>query len=185
MWVEITAGAGGGEANLGANVGIFSRLASDKGILTISFDNDAATVEKNYLECVARGEPNILPLVVDLSNPSPGIGWENKERMSFIERGPAEAVMALALVHHLAISNNLSLGHIAWFLAKICRSLIIEFVPKNDSQVQRLLASREDIFPDYTRQAFEKEFSRCFTIEDSADIRESQRILYLMHRAQK
>ena len=93
--------------------------------------------------------------------------------------------MALALVHHLAISNNLPLGHIASFLAKICRSLIIEFVPKNDSQVQRLHASREDIFPDYTRQAIENEFSRCFTIENSVDIRESQRILYLMRRAQK
>jgi len=168
--------------DLGANVGIFSRLATDRGIPTVSFDVDPAAVEKNYLDSVARGDTSILPLVIDLTNPSPGIGWENKERMSLKERGPADAVLALALVHHLAISNNLPFGKIAEFLSRICTSLIIEFAPKTDSQVQRLLATREDIFPDYTRQAFEQEFSRYFTIDESADIRESQRTLYLMRR---
>ena len=171
--------------DLGANVGIFSRLASDRGIPTISFDVDPAAVEKNYLDCVARGDKSILPLVIDLTNPSPAIGWENKERMSLKERGPADAVLALALVHHLAISNNVPLSRIAGFFSDICHWLIIEFVPKADSQVQRLLATREDIFPDYTRQAFEQEFSRYFTIADSADIRESQRTLYLMRRIQR
>jgi hypothetical protein len=166
--------------DLGANVGTFSRLASDRGIPTISFDIDPAAVEKNYQDCIDRAEANILPLVVDLANPSPGIGWENKERMSFQERGPAEVVLALALVHHLAISNNVPLSKIARFLAGICRWLIIEFVPKTDSQVQRLLATREDIFADYTRQAFEHEFSECFALDDSINIRESQRTLYLM-----
>jgi len=171
--------------DLGANVGTFSRLAADRGILTISFDIDPAAVEKNYLDCVARVDTSILPLVADLTNPSPGTGWENKERMSLKERGPADAVLALALVHHLAISNNVPLSRIAGFLSDICRWLIIEFVPKDDSQVQRLLATREDIFPDYTRQAFEQEFGCHFTVEDSADIRESQRTLYLMRRAQR
>ncbi|GAI82895.1 unnamed protein product, partial [marine sediment metagenome] len=93
--------------DLGANVGIFSRIASDKGIQTISFDIDPAAVEKNYLECVERNETNILPLLLDLTNPSPGIGWENQERTSLLERGSADTVLALALIHHLAISNNL------------------------------------------------------------------------------
>ena len=171
--------------DLGANVGIFSRLASDRGIPTVSFDVDPAAVEKNYLDCVASGDSNILPLVIDLTNPSPGIGWENKERMSLKERGPADAVLALALVHHLAISNNVPLSKIAGFLSDIGHCLIVEFIPKTDSQVQRLLATREDIFPDYTRQAFEQEFSRHFTIVDYADIRESQRTLYLMRRVQR
>jgi len=171
--------------DLGANVGIFSRFASDRGIPTVSFDADPAAVEKNYLDCVARGDTNTLPLVIDLTNPSPGIGWENKERMSLKERGPADAVLALALVHHLAISNNVPLSKIAGFLSDISHWLVIEFVPKSDSQVQRLLATREDIFPDYTRQAFEREFSRYFTTDDSADIRESQRALYLMRRLQR
>lgn len=168
--------------DLGANVGIFSRLASDQGIPTISCDVDPAAVEKNYLDCIANNETNILPLVIDLTNPSPGIGWENKERMSLKERGPADTVLALALVHHLAISNNVPLSRIAGFLSDISHWLIIEFVPKSDSQVQRLLATREDIFPDYNRQAFEQEFSRYFTIDDSTDIQESLRTLYLMRR---
>lgn len=171
--------------DLGGNVGIFSRLTSDRGIPTVSFDIDPAAVEKSYLECRSKGETCILPLVVDLTNPSPGIGWENKERMSLMERGPADTALALALIHHLAISNNLPLGHIARFLANICRSLIIEFIPKTDSQVQRLLATREDIFPDYTQQLFEAEFSRYFSIEDSAGISESQRTLYLMRHIER
>lgn len=166
--------------DLGANVGMFSRLASDRGILTVAFDSDPAAVEKNYLECAARGETNILPLLVDLTNPSPSIGWENQERISLVERGPADTVLALALVHHIAISNNVPLAKIAQFLSNICSSLIIEFVPKTDSQVQRLLSTREDIFPDYTQAAFEHEFGKYFAIHSSLRIRDSERTLYLM-----
>jgi ribosomal protein L11 methylase PrmA len=168
--------------DLGANVGVFSRIASDKGIPTVSFDIDSAAVENNYLECVRREETNILPLVLDLTNPSPGIGWGNEERLSLAERGPTDCVLALALVHHLVVSNNVPFNRIAGFLGDICRSLIIEFVPKSDSQVQRLLATREDIFPDYTQQCFENEFKKHFKIESSAGIRDSQRTLYLMRK---
>jgi ribosomal protein L11 methylase PrmA len=171
--------------DLGANIGMFSRLASDRGIPTVSFDLDPAAVEKNYRDCVASGDTCVLPLVTDLANPSPSIGWENKERMSLRERGPADAVLALALVHHLAISNNIPLSRIAGFLSDICRWLIIEFVPKSDSQVRRLLATREDVFPAYTSHAFEQEFNRHFTVEDSSTISDSQRVLYLMRRVQR
>jgi len=168
--------------DLGANVGMFSRIASDRGIQTISFDIDPAAVEKNYLECVRKGETNILPLLLDLTNPSPGIGWQNQERTSLLERGPTDAVFALALIHHLAISNNLPFDKIASFLSKVCNSLIIEFVPKNDSQVQRLLSTREDIFLDYTQRAFESEFKKYFRIQNSVKIKESKRNLYLMEK---
>jgi hypothetical protein len=168
--------------DLGANVGMFSRIASGKGIETISFDIDPAAVEKNYLECVAKSETNLLPLLLDLTNPSPSIGWENQERMSIMERGPADTVLALALVHHLAISNNVPLAKLAHFFSKICSSLIIEFAPKDDSQVQRLLSTREDIFPDYTQQCFEQEFGEYFMIQNSVRIRDSLRTLYLMRR---
>ncbi len=166
--------------DLGANTGLFSRIASNRGIQTISFDMDPACVEINYLTAVGNGETNILPLVLDLTNPSPGIGWENRERMSFFERGHADTVFALALIHHLAISNNLPLDRIASFLKRICSSLIIEFVPKSDSNVQRLLATRMDIFPNYTKEAFESEFSKLFSVETSIDIKNSERTLYLM-----
>jgi hypothetical protein len=123
-------------------------------------------------------------LLLDLTNPSPSIGWENQERMSLAERGPADVVMALALIHHLAISNNVPLGRIASFLSRICNWLIIEFVPKCDSQVQRLLATRDDIFTDYTQAAFEREFGEYFVMEDSVIIKGSERVLYLMRGKQ-
>lgn len=171
--------------DLGANVGVFSRIASDRGIMTISFDMDPAAIERSYLECVAKGENRILPLVIDLTNPSPGIGWSNEERASLLERGPADMVLALALIHHLAISNNVPLGMIADFLSRVCRSTVIEFVPKSDSQVRRLLATRKDIFADYDQHSFEKEFQERFTVETSTRIRGSERTLYLMSRKSK
>ena len=171
--------------DLGANTGYFSRISSGKGIQTISFDFDAAAVEKNYRSCCEEGETKILPLLLDLSNPSPGVGWENQERMSLLERGPVDAVLALALVHHLGISKNLPLNRIAEFFADICNTLIIEFVPKSDSQAQRLLATREDIFPNYTQAAFEAEFDQYFFMPNSVRIKDSKRTLYLMQRRVK
>jgi len=168
--------------DLGANTGIFSQISADKGISTISFDLDPAVVEKNYLRCIKIGEKNILPLIIDITNPSPAIGWENKERLSLIERGPADAVLALAILHHLAISNNLPFDKIAHFFNKICNYLIIEFIPKDDSQIQKLLLNREDVFPNYTKQNFEHEFSKYFIIKKSFKIKDSKRILYLMQK---
>jgi hypothetical protein len=168
--------------DLGANVGTFSQIASGLGIKTISFDNDYQSVERNYSECVKRKEGNILPLIIDLTNPSPSIGWNQQERLSFFDRGPAQAVLALALIHHLCISNNVPLRKAAEFFRNVGHSLIIEFVPKEDSQVQRLLASREDIFTDYSQTIFEKEFTQFFEIEESMKFEDSERILYLMRR---
>jgi len=99
-----------------------------------------------------------------------------------MERGNADTVFALALIHHLSISNNLPLNRIARFFSRICKSLIIEFIPKSDSQVLRLLSTREDIFPDYTQQVFESEFKKYFLIQNSIRIRDSKRTLYLMQK---
>ena len=166
--------------DLGANTGVFSRLASQRGIQTVAFDVDFIAVELNYRECLDKNEKHLLPLVLDLTNPTPAIGWENRERKSLLERGPADAVLALALLHHLAISNNLPFPKIAEFLSRVCRWLVIEFVPKTDSQVQRLLATREDIFDHYTQSDFEAQFSRSFLIVKVAPIQGTERILYLM-----
>ena len=168
--------------DLGANDGTFSRLASDKGIFTISFDIDPAAVEQNYQRIKTEKEQNIVPLILDLTNPSPAIGWHNRERESFIERAPADLVLALALIHHLAISNNVPLPQLADFFADAGNWLVIEFVPKSDSQVQKLLASRKDIFPNYTREAFEEAFAERFTIHEKTAVHESERFLYLMEK---
>ena len=168
--------------DMGANTGVFSRLACDRGAHTVAFDIDPAAVEQHYLQCRRNDSNNLLPLIIDLTNPSPGIGWQNRERDSLRDRSPVDAVLALALIHHLAISNNLPLAKIADFFAELCHWLIIEFVPKDDSQVQKLLATREDIFPQYTPEAFEKVFSQRFTIHDSAEITNTSRVLYLMEK---
>jgi ribosomal protein L11 methylase PrmA len=168
--------------DIGSNTGVFSRIAASKGMLTISMDVDPLCVEMNYKDCVQRNETNILPLLIDINNPSPNIGWQNQERVSLLERGPAGTVLALALIHHLAISNNVPLGAVADMFSQIGTWLVIEFVPKQDSQVQRLLSTREDIFPNYTQAHFESAFLKYFSIQKSEKIQHSERILYLMKR---
>jgi ribosomal protein L11 methylase PrmA len=168
--------------DLGANTGRFSRLASQRGIQTIAFDMDPAAVDKNYAESVRGRETHLLPLVLDLTNPSSGIGWAGEERLSLQARGPADLVLALALIHHLAIGNNVPLDRIAALLSAFGRALVIEFVPKSDSQVQRLLASREDVFPTYAQDVFEAAFARYFDTLEVARIPGTERTLYLMQQ---
>ena len=166
--------------DIGGNVGIFSRISSDKEIFTVCFDIDPVAIEKNYLECKEKNEKYLLPLLLDLTNPSPDIGWQNMERDSFLTRGPADLVFALALIHHLAISNNVPFELISEFFSRNCRNLIIEFVPKTDTQVKRLLSSREDIFSEYDYEHFEKEFEKLFIIIEKKEIKDSERIIYYM-----
>ena len=168
--------------DLGANNGVFSRLASDQETFTVSFDIDPAAVEQNYRQVKSAKEENLLPLVLDLTNPSPALGWHNKERDSFTDRAPADMVFALALIHHLAISNNLPLQQLADFFSDTGKWLIIEFVPKSDSQVKKLLQSREDIFDEYTLEDFERVFASRFNIQKKISINESERHLYLMEK---
>ena len=168
--------------DLGANTGLYSRMASTLGVPTIAFDIDPGAVERNYLQVKGEKRAKLLPLVLDLTNPSPGLGWEHAERESLMARGPAGAVLALALIHHLAIANNLPLAKTAAFFAALSRWLVIEFVPKSDSQVQRLLASREDIFREYTRTGFEQAYRRFYDIRAAEKIPESKRVLYWMER---
>ncbi len=168
--------------DLGANTGFFSRVASDKGIYSVAFDIDPLAVEQAWLDVKAKKEKNLLPLVLDLTNPSPAIGWSNQERSSFLERGPVDCVMALALIHHLAISNNVPLVTLAEFFAAAGKWLIIEFVPKENSQVLRLLSTREDIFPEYNPEGFEKAFGTCFHQRSKEPIPGSKRLLYLLER---
>jgi hypothetical protein len=168
--------------DLGANNGYFSRVASERDLFTVAADIDPAAVELNWRSCRRGAETHLLPLLVDLTNPSPALGWAHRERESLLDRGPAGTVIALALIHHLAISNNVPLERLAAFFAAAGGYLVIEFVPKSDSQVQRLLATREDVFPDYCREGFETAFGEHFEIIEKKDIAGSERTLYLMRR---
>ena len=167
-------------ADFGANTGRFSRIAMSEGYHVLSFDVDEVAVEKNYRQMRSEAEAEITPLLQDITNPTPGIGWMSNEREGLIQRTSVDLGMALALIHHIAISNNVPLERCAGFFHALCDHLIIEFVPKADSQVKRLLATREDIFPDYTKEGFETAFGQYFTIEETVSIPESERFLYLM-----
>lgn len=171
-----------GVLDVGGNTGLFSRIASELNIPTVSSDIDPAAVEKNYRQCRETNDTQLTPLVLDLTNPSPGMGWHLAERSNFFERMSADTIMALALIHHLAINNNVPLERIASFFAAHCEHLIIEFVPKGDSQVDRLLSTREDIFPNYTAEGFEKAFGQCFEIVKAEPIAGSKRTLYHLTR---
>jgi hypothetical protein len=166
--------------DLGANTGQFSKLAARHGAEVVACDADVACIELLYREARNQNLSTILPLVFDLSNPSPAIGWANEERLTLQERGPADLIMALALVHHLAIGNNVPLPSLASYFARLGRRAIVEFVPKSDPMVRHMLASREDVFTDYTVDGFERSLAGRFTIDERVTLSPSDRVLYLL-----
>lgn len=169
--------------DIGGNRGEFSRIAQSIERYTICFDIDPIAVNENYKIARENKEENILPFVLDLNNPTSALGWQNKERKAWSDRGNPDLITALALIHHLAISNNLSFESIAELFSSITNKyLVIEFVPKHDSKVQILLSSRKDIFPNYTKEDFEISFSKKFRILKTEFVKDSERCLYLMEK---
>ena len=166
--------------DIGGNTGDFSRIAAAGNIPVVSIDSDPGAVDLNYRRMAADGERNLFPIVADVTSPSPALGWDNDEVASLTSRGPAGLVMALALIHHLAIGNNTGFDRLAQFFAARAPMLLIEFVPPDDPMVARLLAMRNHAFPWYTQREFESVFSRYFKIQRSDAIADSKRRLYLM-----
>jgi hypothetical protein len=169
-------------ADLGANNGEFSKLAATNNIQTIAADFDAFCINNLYNQIKVSGEKNILPLILDLSKPSPGIGLNNEERDSFIKRTNVDLVLALALIHHLSIGKNIPFDKIADLFHRLGRYLIIEFVPKQDDKIQLMLTNKKDIYTAYTEENFLSAFKNYFTIEKKEVISGSERILYLMKK---
>ncbi len=176
----LVAAAGKRTWDLGANTGRYSAIAAEAGYEVLALDVDWAAVERHYLALKTAGDGRILPLIADLADPSPAIGWANRERASLLDRANADVVVALALVHHLAIGRNVPLLMIAELLARLGPNLVVEFVPKEDPMVKRLLATREDIFPEYTIEGFRTAFGRRFEIIEEASIEDSPRSMFRM-----
>jgi hypothetical protein len=168
--------------DLGANTGYFSLLAAERGLSTIAFDFDPTCVERTYRDVKERKEAKLLPLVMDLFNPSPPSGWKNQEHDSIFDRGKPDLVLALALVHHLALTGNQPLDHLATFFNGLSPWLVVEFVPEDDPQSQLLVAQRRGIHHPYNRSHFEESFGKHFTIILSETVSWSGRVLYLMRR---
>jgi hypothetical protein len=123
---------------------------------------------------------NIHPLILDLANPTPAFGVNNRERESFISRTKTDLVMALALIHHLAIAKNIPFEDICMLFSGLGKYLIIEFVPKEDEKISIMLQHRKDIFDWYTKANFVQTFSASYHIVDQKTIADSGRTLFLM-----
>ena len=168
--------------DLGANTGRYSRIAADAGKRVLAFDIDPAAAERNYRQLRTEGRSDILPLILDVANPSPGIGWAGRERRSLLDRADPDITLALALVHHLAISRNVPLPMVLGLFADLAPWAIVEFVPKEDRMVRRLLATRRDVFPEYTLDGFRAAATERFEVVQEAPIEDSLRVLFLLRR---
>jgi hypothetical protein len=183
---QLLAEAGGSVVwDLGANVGRHSAIAAQMGRRAVAWDSDPAAVERHYRAIREAGETRILPLLVDLADPSASVGWNLSERRSMIDRADADVVMALALIHHLAIGRNVPLPRIAALLAQLAPTAIVEWVGRDDPMVQRLLATREDVFDTYNPDGFGAAFggpASPFRIADRQPIPDTGRAIYRLVR---
>lgn len=154
--------------DFGANCGRYSFLAASCAAEVIASDRDHSAIQRLYDAIRGQKDANLYPILQDLSNPSPGIGLFNEERMPFLQRATADASLGLALIHHLRIGDNWPLDSIVRLFAEAAPAALVEFVPKSDSQVRRLLRSRRDICTDWSLDevchAFEKRFRRCIRV---------------------
>jgi hypothetical protein len=169
-----------GALDLGCNDGRFSKILAQTGAPVIAVDSDWPCIDKLYRE----NKPNILPLIVDLANPTPATGFRNVERASFTDRAPSDLVTALALIHHLTLHKNIPLVLIADYFSELARKyLIIEFVPASDMKAQQLTARKTTQPDNYDPENFESAFSRHFRIEKKDRIPGTERHLYLMTKS--
>lgn len=166
--------------DIGANNTHFSAVAAAFASHVIAIDSDAVAIEHGFLQLQQMQQDKVIPLLVDITNPTPAVGWNNTERGAFFDRVRPDTILALAIIHHLVLSNNLTLNMLATFLSSKCRYLIIEFVPSSDSQVQEMLQTRQEQLFDYTLDAFHLAFSEKFHILAQERIAQSERSIYYM-----
>ncbi len=165
--------------DLGCNTGTFSQIAAEKAEHVVAVDYDPLTIDHLYRSLKDAGNTRILPLVGNLADPSPGIGWRNMERKPLLERGNPDLVMGLALIHHLVIGANIPLDDAIHWFAELGGDLLIEFVDKKDSMTQKLLANKDDHYSDYTQSNFEQLLAEHFSKVDKKPLESGTRTLYL------
>jgi hypothetical protein len=166
----------------GANDGYFSQIIAEKKCPVIAIDFDNQCINSLYTSIKKSNITNILPLCIDLTNPSPAVGFRNIERQSFIQRVNAELVTALALIHHLILSKNIPVEDVASFMAMVTKKyLIIEFVPVSDPKSQELIKNKNS-YHLYDEFVFENCFSQLFIIEKKQLVPTTNRILYQMKK---
>ena len=170
--------------DMGCNDGAYSRIAAESSDYVVAFDYDQETVDALYRSLRADGETRILPLVGNLADPSPGLGWRGLERRTLEDRGTPDLVLALALVHHVSITANVPLAEFVDWLAGLGATLVIEFPKREDPMVRRLLSGkREGSNADYDLAVFERALGERFTLERREELPSGMRVLYLVRPA--
>lgn len=163
--------------DLGCNSGDYAMLASKHAPTVIAMDSDPTLIDSLYSRA-RSSSAGVLALVMDLNNPSPDQGWDQRERTGLTGRGPADLVLALALVHHVRLRGNVPVRHFVRWLERIARHCVVEFVPKTDPAARRLLAWRDDVYDDYDEGQFEAALSERFVIDEKYRLPDSDRVLF-------
>lgn len=170
--------------DVGCNTGDFSQIAAEAGARVVAVDLDPIVVGNLYRRALAQ-KLNILPLVVNLGWPTPAIGWRNSEYPSFLDRtaGAFDAVMLLAVLHHLLVTERIPLEQVADLCDKLTtRHLIVEYVSPDDEMFKTLTRGRESLQPDFTQQGFEQAFQSRFQIINKRQVKTNLRWLYLLRK---
>jgi SAM-dependent methyltransferase len=165
--------------DLGCNDGRYTRIAARAAEYAVGVDGDTAVVEALYRALRDEGSERILPLVGDIADPSPGLGWRGVERTPLADRGSPDLTLCLALVHHVALSSNVPLRSFLDWLAELESELVIELPTRDDPMVQRLLARKgPDANPDYDTETFERALAERWRVERREALPSGTRILY-------
>jgi ribosomal protein L11 methylase PrmA len=169
--------------DLGCNSGEYSEIALGNGAQSvIGFEPDPGALNAAFKRATTKGL-NFLPLCLDLTNPSPSLGWRQRERKGLAERRNAEFVLCLALLHHLVLGRNLPLEEVLDWLLFLAPAGVVEFVPKEDPKATQLLTWKPHVAPNYDRATFEQLLRQRARIEREEVVTSSGRVLYAYTRS--
>ncbi len=164
--------------DLGCNTGVFSLIAAANSDYVVAIDADHLAVERLYRQLREEKNSNVLPLVNELADYSPDLGWRGSERRGLTSRDRPDLILALALIHHMVISANIPVSEFVEWLAEIGGELVLEFVDKSDPMVQTLLRNKDDQYADYEQGFLERNLKRFYRIERRQELESRTRTLY-------
>jgi len=166
--------------DLGCNVGTYTIPVSGDAPIVVGMDSDPVTVDLLHA-AISKARANVLPLVMDVTDPSPTQGWAQRERAGLAERGPADLALCLALIHHVRFTGGIPVDEFVEWLGNVARSAVLEFVPRSDPMVRRMLAWRpEGSCPDYDQMTLERALEKWFRIAARREVPDSGRFLYVL-----
>jgi len=168
--------------DLGCNTGDYSRIAAESADYVVSMDGDHLAIERLYQALSSEGNESILPLVMNLADASPNLGWRGAERKALPQRGKPDLVLCLALIHHIVISANIPLREFVDWIASLEADLVIEFVNKQDPMVETLLRNKEDKYTDYDAAVLEESLAKSFDVQRTETLEGQTRTLYYARR---